>query len=199
MRLSTLRITLFTLILGLVALWVIHQKKQTILSDTSTHKAPELYHWSATQSTTWEFSRDQPEKQSTIQTATWHYHETTQLSQFTQPTILLTTPKTLTIIRSQNGQTLNDEAIQLSGDVQIMQYPIALERTTENSNPSTLSTQNLTYNASQAELLSRDTITLTQTGSVTTGVGLHANLESGLFQLMSNVKTTYQPTTHSPP
>ena len=198
MRLSTLRITLFTLVLGLVALWVSHQKEQTTLSNTNTHKAPEPYHWSATQSTTWEFSRDQPEKQSTIQTATWHYNETTKLSQFTQPSIILTTPKTITVIRSQKGQTLNDEAIQLSGDVQINQYLTS----SANTSPSTLNTQNLTYNASQAELLSRDTITLTQTGSVTTGVGLHANLESGQFQLMSNVKTTYQPNTtnaSSPP
>ncbi len=191
MRLPSLRISIFTLALGLVALWVINQKEHTSATPSHTDKATELYHWSATQSTTWELSRDQPKKQNAMQTATWHYNETTKLSQFTQPIITLTTPATITVVRSNFGQTLNDEAIQLSGDVQITQY--SLTNNKKNTHPSTtLTTQNLTYNANQAELLSRDTITLTQTGSVTTGVGLHADLESGQFQLMSNVKSTYQ-------
>ncbi|VAW49975.1 hypothetical protein MNBD_GAMMA04-2191 [hydrothermal vent metagenome] len=192
MRLSTLRITLLSLTLALVVLWLINQKEQTDSSSTSD-KTSEPYHWSATQSTTWEMSRDQPEKQNIIQTATWHYNETTQLSQFTLPMITLITPNTLTIIRSQKGQTLNDESIQLSGDVQITQTPTPDNHTAQKRNPSTLNTQSITYNASQAELLSRDTITLTQTNSVTTGVGLYANLESGQFQLMSNVQSAYQP------
>ncbi len=191
MRLSTLRITLLTLTLGLVALWVINQKEQATFSPTADNTS-EPYQWSSIQSITWEISRDQPEKQHIIQTATWHYNETSKLSQFTQPIITLTTPDTITVIRSQKGQTLNDEAIQLSGDVLITQNPIP-NNTKQSTNPSTLTTQNLTYNANQAELLSRDTITLTQAESVTTGVGLHANLESGQFQLMSNVQSTYQP------
>ncbi|MCF6253808.1 MAG: LPS export ABC transporter periplasmic protein LptC [Thiomicrorhabdus sp.] len=195
MRLSTLRITLFTLTLGLVALWMINQTDQATPPPTTTDDASALYHWSTTQSTTWEFSRDQPQKQHTIKTATWHYNKTTQLSQFTQPIITLTTPTTVTIIRSQTGKTVNDEAIQLSGDVKITQYQITDDNTLSPSAPSTLHTQNLTYNASQAELLSRDTITLTQAGSVTTGIGLHANLENGQFQLMSNVQSTYQANT----
>ncbi|MCF6345081.1 MAG: LPS export ABC transporter periplasmic protein LptC [Thiomicrorhabdus sp.] len=195
MRLSTLRISIFILALGFVALWAINQKEHATLTPNLTDKPLELYHWSATQSTTWEISRDQPEKQTAMQAATWHYNETTKLSQFTHPIITLTSPKAVTIIRSQTGKTLNDEAIQLSGDVQITQYALdSLTDNTKNTNPSTtLNTQTLTYNANQAELLSRDTITLTQAGSVTTGVGLHADLESGQYQLMSNVKSTYQP------
>ncbi len=199
MHLSTLRISLFTLVLGLVSLWVINQESTPSLPLSATDNTSELYQWSTTQSTTWEISRDQPDKQNTIQTATWHYNDTTKLSQFTQPTITLTTPKTTTIIRSQTGQTLNDEAVQLSGNVQITQYSLSDDNTLQNSKPNTLTTQNLTYNASQAELLSRDTITLTQTGSVTTGVGLYADLESGQFQLMSNVKSTYQPNASTAP
>ncbi len=199
MRLSTLRISLFTLALGMVSLWVINQESTPTLPLSATDNASKLYQWSTTQSTTWEISRDQPNKQNTIQTATWHYNDTTKLSQFTQPTIILTTPKTTTVIRSQTGQTLNDETIQLSGDVQITQYLPSDEKTQQDNHSNTLTTQNLTYNASQAELLSRDTITIIQTGSVTTGVGLHANLESGLFQLMSNVKSTYQPNTPTAP
>ena len=186
MRLSTLRITLLTLTLGLVTLWVINQKEQATSSPTADTSEP--YQWSSIQSITWEISRDQPEKQHIIQTATWHYNETSKLSQFTQPIITLTTPDTITVIRSQKGQTLNDEAIQLSGDVLITQNPLS-----NSTKQSTLTTKSLTYNANQAELLSRDTITLTQADSVTTGVGLHANLESGQFQLMSNVQSTYQP------
>lgn len=189
MRFSTLRISIFALALGLVTLWLINQKEHTSSTPRHTDKTTELYHWSAIQSTTWELSRDQPKKQNAMQTATWHYNETTKLSQFTQPIITLTSPETITIIHSQTGKTLNDEAIQLSGDVTITQYSL-----TNDTQPSRLTTQNLTYNANQAELLSRDTITLTQAGSVTTGVGLHANLESGQLQLMSNVKSIYQPT-----
>jgi len=195
MRLSTLRITLFTLTLSMAALWVINQKDPTDTLSSAADKPSSPYHWSAIQSTTWEISRDQPEKQNTIQTSTWHYNETTQLSQFTQPIITLTTPTTVTVIRSQTGQTVNNETIQLSGDVNVTQYPLTDNNSPSPTTPSTLKTQNLTYNASQAELLSRDTITLTQTGSVTTGIGLHANLETGQFQLMSNVQSTYQPNT----
>jgi LPS export ABC transporter protein LptC len=183
----------------MVALWVINQKDQTNSSSIPTDKSMPPYHWNTLQSTTWEISRDQPEKQNTLQTTTWHYNETTQLSQFTQPIITLTTPTTVTIIRSQTGKTVNNEAIQLSGDVKITQYPIIDNPLLSPAAPSTLNTQNLTYNASQAELLSRDTITLTQTGSVTTGIGLHANLETGQFQLMSNVQSTYQPNKSNTP
>jgi len=189
MRLSTLRISLFTLALGLVSLWFINQKSTPTSSLSATDNSAELYQWRTTQSITWEISRNQPDKQNTIQTATWHYNDTTKLSQFTQPIITLTTPKTTTIIRSQTGKTLNNETIQLTGNVRVTQ--ITSPPSTHNTR--TLNTQSLTYNASQAELLSRDTITLTQAGSVTTGVGLYADLESGQLQLMSNVKSTYQP------
>lgn len=202
MRLSTVRITLFSVVLSLVALWAINQQDQKTQNKTTQGDAQERYSWKAFQSTTWEVTRtheQQEQQKTTIKTDTWHYNEASKLSQFTQPIITLSTPKTITVIHSQTGETLNDEAIQLSGDVHISQYDLvqSSHRAKNDLTPppliSTLKTQNITYNATQAELLSRDTITLTQFDSVTTGTGLFADLNTGTFQIMSNVQSTYRP------
>ncbi len=193
MRLSTIRITLFTFILSLVVLWVINLQNQQGHPKQEALTPQEVYNWQSFQSTIWEISRHQPEQKTTIQTQTWQYSDASKLSQFTQPKITLVTPNNITLIQSQTGQTLNNEAIELSKNVTITQYS-PNDQNSKNTTPSIiLSTQNITYNATLSELISRDTITLTQENSVTTGVGLYGNLQTGSFQLMSNVQTIYQP------
>jgi len=194
MRLSTVRITFLTFVLSLATLWVIDQQDQQSTPSPTSLSKEETYSWKSSQSTSWKIERDQPGQQTSIQTETWRYLESTKQSHFTQPVITLTKPDRVTVIRSQRGESQNDEIITLSGDVVITQNaPITSNNKQPSTQNNTLKTQNITYNASLGELNSHDTITITNSNGVTTGVGLKANLESGHFQLMSEVKGTYYP------
>lgn len=194
MRLSTARITLFIFILSLATLWMIDQQDQQGTPPSSSLNKEETYSWKSSQSTSWKIERDQPNQQTSIQTDTWRYLESTKQSHFTQPVITYIKPDKVTVIRSQQGQSQNDEIITLTGDVVITQNtPHTSNSKASSDQNNTLKTQYITYNASLGELTSHDKITITNSNGITEGVGLKANLESGHFQLMSQVKGTYYP------
>ncbi len=191
MPFSTFQKTALTTVLGLIVLWFVNSIQPHVKPMTHPTKTSIPHTWETTQSITWELTRHQPEQQNIIQTNTWHYTESTQLSQFTAPVITLITPKSIITLQSQAGQTLNNESLQLINHVKVIQSVRSSSTSTPKSQPSTLTTQSLTYNSSQAELLSHDTITLTQKHSMTTGTGLYADLTTGRLQIMSNVTTLY--------
>jgi len=189
MRLSRARIIVYAFILSILALWINNQQSGSKPSQTEHAKIQQSYSWQSSQSTAWQIDRQKPNEQTTIQTATWHYQEATQQSDFTQPVITLVKPEGTTTISSQNGQSLNDNIISLSGQVVISQMPN--QDKPGQTQLSTLSTDKITYNISQGDLHSDDKITISQPTGITTGTGLNANLQSGYYHILSDVKGTY--------
>ena len=189
MRLSRVRIVVYAFLLSSAALWFNAQQSGNSQLDANQIKAKQTYSWQSTESTTWQIDRQQPDQQTTIKTDTWRYQETSKQSHFTQPVITLINDHNVTTITSQQGQSQNDNIISLSGDVVMTQKSDSA--TPNQTQLSTLKTDQITYNASQGELSSSDSITINHPSGTTTGQGLKANLQSGSYHLLSNVKGTY--------
>ncbi|GKT12491.1 MAG: lipopolysaccharide export system protein LptC [Thiomicrorhabdus sp.] len=189
LHLSRVRLVIYAFLLSFAALWFNAQQSRSTQAGKSQAKTNQTYSWQSKDSTTWQIDRRNPEQQTTIQTESWRYQESTKQSEFTQPIITLVNLNSTTIITSEKGQSQNDNIISLSGNVIVTQHSDSTE--VNQRQLSTLSTQQITYNASQGEISSRDTITITQPSGVTTGIGLEANLKSGYYHLLSDVKGTY--------
>lgn len=194
MRLSSVRIILFSLILAVLALWVTTQQ-DVQQNPQNTQANADSYNWQSTDSTTWKINRNEPNQQTTLQTESFRYHESSKQSDFTQPIITHSQPNNVVIIKSQQGQSLNDEFITLSGSVIIKQI------STESASPeasqdnktqnSILNTEHITYNASKGELYTDAKVMLTQPNGSTTAIGLKANLETGQYRFLNDVQGTY--------
>ncbi len=195
MRLSSVRIILFSLILAVLALWITTQQDTQQQNPQNTQVTAESFSWQATESTTWKINRNDPNQQTTLQTESFRYHETSKQSDFTHPVITRSQPDSVVIIKSQQGQSLNDEIITLSGNVIIKQISTKIS-TTDTQQPnktqnSILSTEHITYNANSGELHTDAKVTLTQPNGSTTATGLKANLETGQYQLLNDVQGIY--------
>jgi LPS export ABC transporter protein LptC len=195
MRLSSVRIILFSLTLAVLALWITTKHYAQKQSTQSSQVNADSYSWQSIDSTTWKINRNEPNQQTTLQTKSFRYHESLKKSDFTQPIITHSQPNNVVIITSQQGQSLKDELITLSGNVIIKQI------STESALPegqqgnktqnSILSTEHITYNASNGELQTDAKVLLTQPNSSTTATGLKANLETGQYQLLNDVQGIY--------
>ena len=195
MRLSSARIILFSLILAVLALWITTRQDVQQRSAQNTQVNADSFSWQSTDSTTWKINRNEPNQQTTLQTEHFRYHDITKQSDFTQPVITHLQPDNLVIIKSQQGQALDDEFITLSGNVIIKQMSTAStsseapqKNKTQNS---ILSTEHITYNANKGELQTDAKVTLTQPNGSTTATGLKANIETGQYQLLNDVQGTY--------
>ena len=117
MRLSSVRIILFSLILAVLALWVTTRQDTQQKNLQKTQVDADRYSWQSIESTTWKINRNEPNQQTTLQTENFRYHENTKQSDFTSPIITHSQPNNVVIIKSQQGQSFNDELITLSGNV----------------------------------------------------------------------------------
>lgn len=192
MRLSSVRIILFSLTLAVLALWITTRQDA---QQQNTQVTADSYSWQSIGSTSWKINRNEPNQQTTLQTKNFRYHETLKQSDFTQPTITHTQPNSVVIIKSQQGQSLNDELITLSGNVIIKQIstesaPSETQQDNKTQN-STLKTEHITYNPSKGELQTDAKVLLTQPSGSTTATGLKANLETGQYQLLNDVQGIY--------
>lgn len=194
MRLSSVRIILFSLILAVLALWVTTQQ-DVQQNPQNTQANADSYNWQSTDSTTWKINRNEPNQQTTLQTESFRYHETSKQSDFTQPIITHSQPNNVVIIKSQQGQSLNDEFITLSGSVIIKQIstesPLSETPQDNKTQNSILNTEHITYNASKGELYTDAKVMLTQPNGSTTAIGLKANLETGQYRFLNDVQGTY--------
>lgn len=189
MRLSRFRVILFAFLLSIVALWINDQQDRKKRVKTDQVEAKVAYNWQSKNSISWQIDRQQPDQQTIIKTETLRYQESNKQSDFTQPVITHITPTAVTVISSQTGQSLNDNIITLSGNVTINQN--SKQANKDKVQQSILTTDNISYNANQGELVSHDTITIKQETGITTGVGLKANLETGHYKILSNVQGIY--------
>ncbi len=192
MRLSSVRIIVFSLILAVLALWITTRQD---VQQQNTQVTADSYSWQSIDSTTWKINRNEPNQQTTLLTKSFRSHETLKQSDFTQPIITHSKPNSVVIIKSQQGQSLNDEFITLSGNVIIKQISTqsALSETQQDNKTqnSILSTEHITYNASKGELQTDAKVLLTQPSGSTTATGLKANLETGQYQLLNDVQGIY--------
>ncbi len=195
MQLSRVRIILYSIGLAVLALWITEQQDSQQKTPKNIPTLENSYSWQSSQSTTWKINRNELNQQTTLQTETLRYQEATKQSDFTNPVITHTQTDRLVIIKSQQGQTSNDESIRLSGDVIIKQTTIdpssantTIDNKTQNS---TLSTEYITYNANNSELHTDAKVTITQPNSKMTATGLKANLETGEYHFLSEVQGTY--------
>ena len=195
MQLSRVRIILYSLGLAVLALWITERQYSQQQTPENTPTPEATYSWQSVQSTTWRINRNDPNQQTTLQTETLRYQESTQQSDFSKPVITHTQADSLVIIKSQQGQTFDDESIRLSGDVIIKQttFDSSTAKTTidNKTQNSTLSTEHITYNANKSELYTDAKVTITQPNSQTTATGLKANLETGDYHFLSEVQGTY--------
>jgi LPS export ABC transporter protein LptC len=197
MRLSSVRIILFSFILAILALWITSRQGAQPQDAQNPQVNADNYSWQSTNSTTWKINRNEPNQQTTLQTKHFRYYETLKKSDFTQPIITHSEANNVVIIKSERGQSLNDELITFSGNVIIKQIrsesaPSKRQQDHKTKN-SILNTEHITYNASNGELETDAKVLLTQTNSSTTATGFKANLETGQYQLLNDVQGIYYP------
>jgi len=202
MSLARIRILLFTLILGALALWITN--KQPVTSNTLNHqttKAPS-YSWQATQTTIWNLNPAQPEKQSIIQAQRILYKDIEKKSEYLQPRVEIMDKKTISTLQSDSGSSQKDQVLNFKNNVVITQkdqpttnLKTKPEKKTLNKIPNTLklTTDYISYNLQTNQLTTDAKVTITQYNGQTIGTGLKANLKTSDLELLSNVKGTYYP------
>lgn len=191
------RFILFTLILAALALWISFQQttQQPALLDSSLKSTD--YSWQLFNSTTWQFDKTQSKQHTITQADSVFYQEATQTSQLSQPRIVISQPDQSLIIRSQQGQTREDSVLELEGQVIITQFDQPYLAIKTGSQNKTLTTEFITYNSNTEEINSNREVVITQATGTTSGTGLQANLKTRQFQLLSNVRGHYTPSTEN--
>ncbi|MDX1347383.1 MAG: LPS export ABC transporter periplasmic protein LptC [Thiomicrorhabdus chilensis] len=191
------RFILFALILAALALWISFQQstQQSALLDSSLKSTD--YSWQLFNSTTWQFDKTQSKQNTITQADSVFYQEANQTSQLSQPRIVISQPEQTLVIRSQQGKTRADSVLELSGQVIITQFDQPYLTIKTDSQNKTLTTEFITYNSNTEEINSRREVVITQANGTTSGTGLKANLKTREFQLLSNVKGHYMPSTEN--
>lgn len=199
------KLSLFLVFLAAAAVLVIAFKQTNInTSDSSIANQNKLqdYSWQIFHSTSWQIQKATPQLTQTIVTAdAFHYQNDTQLSHFTRPYIIRYKPEEIITIESQNGETRNEEQIDLSGQVKILSFTPAPQANSAQPpfKNKTLTSEQISYN-SQTSLLTSDVLTQIQEPNLTvSGVGFEANLDQGEYRFFSQVKTFYDPNEKTEP
>jgi len=198
MHLSRLRILLLTLLLAVVTLWITNQQTQSSSSDDSTAGTPLAYSWQAINTTIWEFSPKEQNKQTIIQAENIHYKDEIKMSEFSQPNVTIIENNSVTTLSGVKGHSVDDQLITLNDNVIIRQSNIKSVNPQEQSNqttnqPTTLKTESLSYNSETNQLFTDAKVSISQYNSETTGTGLRADLTKSEYELLSDVKGHYRP------
>ena len=121
MSLARIRILLFALVLGAIALWITNQQPATsdILSQQT--KKPLSYSWQAIQTTVWNLNPAEPEKQSIIQAKSILYKDFEKKSEYLQPRVELMDKKTISTLQSESGDSQEDNVLNFKNNVVITQ------------------------------------------------------------------------------
>ncbi|WP_029406987.1 LPS export ABC transporter periplasmic protein LptC [Thiomicrorhabdus sp. Milos-T2] len=201
MQLSRLRVILFTLLLASVALWITNQQTQSLATKPIDKPKSLAYSWQAEDTKIWKLSPQEPNQQTIIEAHNIHYQEQLKKSEFSAPVIQVINNNTLTKLTSKTGESINDNLVSFYGDVKIVQSSIqsSIQSSTQsNQTQSTLKTSSLSYNTKTNQIYSDEKVFITQYNGQTTGTGLRANLNTSEFQILSDVKGTYNPQSMQP-
>lgn len=193
MQLSRLRVILLTLLLAIVALWVTNQQTQSLTYKPTEKTKPLAYSWQAEDTKIWKLSPQEPNKQTIIEAHNIHYQDQLKKSEFSTPAVHIINNNTITKLTSKTGESIDDKEVSFNGDVKI-------EQSTAQSNQtqSTLKTSSLSYNTETNQIYSDEKVSITQYNGQTTGTGLRANLNTSEFEILSDVKGTYNPQSMQP-
>lgn len=187
------RLILLILILSALALWLSY--KQNPHTDTLGPSSLEStdYSWQLFNSTTWRFDKALNQPGPIIKSDTLFYDETAQTSDFTQPFITIIKPEQTLTIKGQYGRSADNSYFELNRNVVLSQFDQPIQRLDQAVENKTLTTEYITYNSITEIVKSDQFVTITQPNSITSGVGLDANLKTEQFQLFSDVKSEYHP------
>lgn len=145
--------------------------------------------WQIFKSTSWGISQQDPnEKQTVIYADEVFYQNQTQHSRFKAPYIIQDKETSAYTIKSQKGETLNDQIVHLNGDVVIKM--IEKQAPSENK---TLKSEQISYNTLSETLTSKVYTEIIEPDLTVSGIGFKANMSTGKYHFLSKVKTLYQP------
>jgi LPS export ABC transporter protein LptC len=191
MSLSRLRIIVVTLLLTLVALWLTSPNKNSSSEQADSDIKNTAFSWKASNTTLWQVTPNQTNKQTVIQAESFTYAEDIKQGQFIKPTATIIQDNVVNQLRSENGQSWYDSLI-------IFENNVVLTQTQNNSKaPSNLYSERLLYNSETQKLTSNREVLMTQENNQTRGVGLIADLNTQDFFLQSQVECTFYPTTQN--
>ncbi len=188
-----IRFTLFTLILSVFALWFVFQQTAKKAPPASSTLEESGYSWQLFNSTTWQFDKVSNQPGSTIQADTLFYDDAAKSSDFTEPRVTMIQAEQTLFIRSENGHSINDNELELSGKVVLTQFDQPIQQLSQADQNKTLKTEYITYNSETQVLTSDQRVEITQPNATTTGTGLKADIQNRHYQLLSDVQTDYQP------
>jgi len=197
MQLSRLRVILFTLLLASVALWITNQQTQSLATKPIDKPKSLAYSWQAEDTKIWKLSPQEPNQQTIIEAHNIHYQEQLKKSEFSAPEVQIINNNSFTKLTSKTGESINDNLVSFNGDVKIVQSSIP-SSTQSNQTQSTLKTSSLSYNTKTNQIYSDEKVFITQYNGQTTGTGLRADLNTSEFQILSDVKGTYNPQSMQP-
>lgn len=177
------RLIVFSLLLSVTALY---------FTLTPTHKSdqpePNILaqdEWQVFNSKSWRIDYLQTDEQQVLDAQFMRQQE--KIVYIDQPLLKIIKPDQLLILSSQNAQITDQNLFDFNQQVVITQHQLD---STQNSQ---LETEFLQYNQLTDRLTTDLAVTLTAHKQITTGVGLSMQLKEQKLNLLSEVKTYYEP------
>ncbi|QBZ82998.1 Lipopolysaccharide export system protein LptC [Hydrogenovibrio crunogenus] len=166
--------------------------KQSINRDASSVQSKPLsltHSWQIFESTSWQIPKLTPNtKQTIIYSDEVFYQNKTKQSRFKNPYIIQDKETSAFTIKSLQGQSVNDQIVHFNGDVVI--HMVEKQSPSENK---TLKSEQISYNTLSETLTSKVYTEIIEPGLMISGIGFKANMTSGKYRFLSDVKTVYQP------
>ncbi|MDG4812433.1 LPS export ABC transporter periplasmic protein LptC [Hydrogenovibrio sp. 3SP14C1] len=185
------KLSVILLFIAAVIVLTIAFKQSTNRESPSVQTKPvALTHsWQIFNSTSWQVSKLNPSaKQTVIYADEVFYQNQTKQSRFKNPYIIQDKENTAYTIKSQQGKTLNDQIVHLNGNVVIQ----TIEKQPDAENK-TLKSEQISYNTLSETLTSKVYTEIIEPNLTVSGVGFKANMTTGKYRFLSDVKTLYQP------
>lgn len=193
MRLSKLRALILIVTLGVLTVWITNQQSTSSKTEETSKPVDLGYSWQATQTTIWNISPLEKDKQTILEAQRILYKDTEKKSEYLQPTVQLIDKETNITLTSKTGESIEDTVLYFKDDVVITQ--VNTTNTSEPNNKTTLQTDQIHYNLQTNQLATDAKVVITQYNGQTIGTGLKANLKTSELELLSDVSGTYYPQT----
>lgn len=166
--------------------------KQSVNRDSPSVQTKPLaltHSWQIFKSTSWQVPKLDPgTKQTVIYSDEVFYQNKTKQSRFKNPYIIQDKEKSAYTIKSQKGHSVNDQIVHFNGNVVIQM----IEKQTPSENK-TLKSEQISYNTLSETLKSKVYTEIIEPDLMISGIGFRANMASGNYRFLSDVKTVYQP------
>ncbi len=178
--------------LAAMATVFISLKQITPTSDSDIPEEILDYSWQIFNTQTWQQNPQDLTSQTYIKAHRIHHQDEHKTTFFTQPFVIRTTLEHTHTIQSQQAELTQETKLSFLKNVVIKRYPT---NKLDNNQPQnkTLLTEKITYNTETQQIYSPLLVVMKQPQTRMSGIGFKANLQTGNFQLLSNVKTHHEP------